>query len=61
MNAEPAEPALVVCPHCHGGACEDCSWQGFLPHELDEIDVLDNERSNGGSSLDHLIHGVVGR
>lgn len=41
-NTEPAEPALVICPHCYGGACEDCGWQGVLVNELIEADVIDD-------------------
>lgn len=51
MNAEPAEPALVICPHCYGGACEDCGWQGVLVNELIEADVIYDPRLDDPTEL----------
>lgn len=35
----PAEPAPVLCEHCHGDGCEDCAGAGIRPDELHEADV----------------------
>jgi hypothetical protein len=51
MTAEPAEPALVICPHCHGWTCEDCGWQGVLVSELIEADVIDDPQLGDPAEL----------
>ena len=51
MIAEPAEPALVICPHCDGWSCENCGWQGVLVNELSEADVIDDPQLGDPAEL----------
>lgn len=35
MNAEPADPTLVICPHCDSWVCEHCGCEDCGFHACD--------------------------